>query len=199
MPDLPRDLVDARLFQRSRYRSQSTRSSYGIFPRAGPRRAAGTARRRLRMFWRWEMRFQEGRFFHQERRAADELHLPLACAARRWMVITMRGGALKCSAKCRCLCATGKTSRTISNSRSDSCWSGRRDSNPRPSAPKADALPGCATPRSPFSIVTRIGFSPGQRCADSEECRSCATNHAISASLAPLQAASRDLLRCYNR
>jgi hypothetical protein len=27
------------------------------------------------------------------------------------------------------------------------CWSGRRDSNPRPSAPKADALPGCATPR----------------------------------------------------
>jgi hypothetical protein len=26
-------------------------------------------------------------------------------------------------------------------------WSGRRDSNPRPSAPKADALPGCATPR----------------------------------------------------
>ena len=28
-------------------------------------------------------------------------------------------------------------------------WSGRRDSNPRPSAPKADALPGCATPRLP--------------------------------------------------
>ena len=26
-------------------------------------------------------------------------------------------------------------------------WSGRRDLNPRPSAPKADALPGCATPR----------------------------------------------------
>ena len=26
-------------------------------------------------------------------------------------------------------------------------WSGRRDSNTRPSAPKADALPGCATPR----------------------------------------------------
>src|ERR1700733_8110324 len=26
-------------------------------------------------------------------------------------------------------------------------WSGRRDSTPRPSAPKADALPGCATPR----------------------------------------------------
>ncbi len=27
-------------------------------------------------------------------------------------------------------------------------WSGRQDSNLRPSAPKADALPGCATPRS---------------------------------------------------
>ena len=26
-------------------------------------------------------------------------------------------------------------------------WSGRKDSNLRPSAPKADALPGCATPR----------------------------------------------------
>ena len=26
-------------------------------------------------------------------------------------------------------------------------WSGRRDSNPRPSGPKPDALPGCATPR----------------------------------------------------
>ena len=27
------------------------------------------------------------------------------------------------------------------------CWSGRLDSNQRPSAPKADALPNCATPR----------------------------------------------------
>ena len=26
-------------------------------------------------------------------------------------------------------------------------WSGREDLNLRPSAPKADALPGCATPR----------------------------------------------------
>src|SRR6185437_2826235 len=26
-------------------------------------------------------------------------------------------------------------------------WSGRRDSNPRPSAPKTEALPDCATPR----------------------------------------------------
>ena len=28
-----------------------------------------------------------------------------------------------------------------------SYWSGQRDLNPRPSAPKADALPGCAMPR----------------------------------------------------
>ena len=26
-------------------------------------------------------------------------------------------------------------------------WSGRQDSNLRPSAPKSDALPNCATPR----------------------------------------------------
>ena len=39
-------------------------------------------------------------------------------------------------------------------------WSGRRDSNPRPSAPKADALPGCATPRH-SSIVARIGLPLG--------------------------------------
>src|SRR5258708_39302296 len=33
------------------------------------------------------------------------------------------------------------------------CWSGRRDSNPRPSAPKADALPDCATPRRSHCIA----------------------------------------------
>ena len=32
------------------------------------------------------------------------------------------------------------------NSRNE-LWSGRQDLNLRPSAPKADALPGCATPR----------------------------------------------------
>jgi hypothetical protein len=39
------------------------------------------------------------------------------------------------------------------------CWSGRRDSNPRPSAPKADALPGCATPRRSVPIVSRMVFT----------------------------------------
>ena len=33
-------------------------------------------------------------------------------------------------------------------------WSGWRDSNSRPSAPKADALPACATPRQSYTSVT---------------------------------------------
>jgi site-specific DNA recombinase len=40
-------------------------------------------------------------------------------------------------------------------------WSGRRDSNPRPSAPKADALPDCATPR--LLLVYRIGCDLGSQ------------------------------------
>ena len=35
-------------------------------------------------------------------------------------------------------------------------WSGQRDLNPRPSAPKADALPGCAMLRLNFKEVNRI-------------------------------------------
>jgi hypothetical protein len=45
--------------------------------------------------------------------------------------------------KSRCVAETINITFNINNL----CWSGRRDSNPRPSAPKADALPGCATPR----------------------------------------------------
>ena len=37
-------------------------------------------------------------------------------------------------------------------------WSGRQDSNLRPSAPKADALPGCATPR----LRPRLGKAAGK-------------------------------------
>jgi hypothetical protein len=37
------------------------------------------------------------------------------------------------------------------------CWSGRQDSNLRPSAPKADALPGCATPRPGHDTTGRRG------------------------------------------
>jgi hypothetical protein len=40
-------------------------------------------------------------------------------------------------------------------------WSGRRDSNTRPSAPKADALPGCATPRRSRSPTARGFFGQG--------------------------------------
>ena len=50
------------------------------------------------------------------------------------------------------------------------CWSGRRDSNPRPSAPKADALPGCATPRLNSLIVSRIAF-PSTRAQDHDPYR----------------------------
>ena len=35
-------------------------------------------------------------------------------------------------------------------------WSEQRDSNPRPSAPKADALPGCAM----FRMAPRTGLEP---------------------------------------
>ena len=43
----------------------------------------------------------------------------------------------------------------------ESGWSGRRDSNSRPLAPKASALPGCATPRHPCSLALRYGDRPG--------------------------------------
>src|SRR6185437_3967091 len=45
--------------------------------------------------------------------------------------------------KSRCVAGIGHIARIINGLE----WSGRRDSNPRPSAPKADALPDCATPR----------------------------------------------------
>src|SRR5690606_33372487 len=46
-------------------------------------------------------------------------------------------------------------------------WSGQRDSNPRPSAPKADALPDCAMPR-PIAVETprtdtMLGADPSKR------------------------------------
>ena len=39
-------------------------------------------------------------------------------------------------------------------------WSGRRDSNSRPLAPHASALPGCATPRKNESISEKTGPCP---------------------------------------
>src|SRR5699024_7635297 len=40
-------------------------------------------------------------------------------------------------------------------------WSGWRDSNPRLPAPKAGALPGCATPREAAQNAAQIAFPPG--------------------------------------
>ena len=43
-------------------------------------------------------------------------------------------------------------------------WSGRQDSNLRPSAPKADALPGCATPRLDQALRFSAIFAQALRC-----------------------------------
>src|SRR5712672_2452223 len=37
-------------------------------------------------------------------------------------------------------------------------WSGRQDSNLRPLAPHASALPGCATPRPRDRMIAQMGF-----------------------------------------
>ena len=52
----------------------------------------------------------------------------------------------------RCRCYTVATSDPVVDLR-PTCpgWSGWRDLNPRPLAPKASALPSCATPRAPAS------------------------------------------------
>ena len=46
----------------------------------------------------------------------------------------------------------------VSNQRA--VWSGRGDSNARPPAPKAGALPGCATPRHSTSLILNHFCSP---------------------------------------
>ena len=45
-------------------------------------------------------------------------------------------------------------------------WSGQRDSNPRPSAPKADALPGCAMPRVSQRTAQLYATDPAGRAQD---------------------------------
>ena len=47
-------------------------------------------------------------------------------------------------------------------------WSGRQDSNLRPSGPKPDALPACATPRTICRLngVTPTGFEPVTYCLE---------------------------------
>jgi hypothetical protein len=47
--------------------------------------------------------------------------------------------------------------------RQSSKWSGHQDSNLGPSAPKADALPGCAIPRRPASASKHSHILPNQK------------------------------------
>jgi hypothetical protein len=64
-------------------------------------------------------------------------------------------------------------------SRRDGVWSGREDLNLRPPAPKAGALPGCATPR-PLWLVT----ARSQRATPSRGTLTLATAaHAVKASM----------------
>ena len=48
-------------------------------------------------------------------------------------------------------------------------WSGQTDSNRRPSAPKADALPDCAMPRCPSFCHTKPGRSRVERGHDNTD------------------------------
>src|SRR5687767_1814769 len=65
----------------------------------------------------------------------------------------------------------------FSRTRATGIWSGREDLNLRPPAPKAGALPGCATPRSgtevygPFSRPTGFATRAGSQeiLSDSQE------------------------------
>ena len=56
-------------------------------------------------------------------------------------------------------------------------WSGQQDSNLRPSAPKADALPDCAMPR---AIRTPRILCAGTRPCRERRSRRCAVPHALS-------------------
>ena len=80
--------------------------------------------------------------------------LVLRSNIRTGKFIVLEGNRRLLAAKSRCVAGIANINLFINNLR----WSGRRDSNPRPSAPKADALPDCATPRclqSPLKSVER--------------------------------------------
>ena len=68
--------------------------------------------------------------------------------------------------RCSIQLSYGRRSSHQSSHRLPEDWSGQRDSNPRPSAPKADALPDCAMPRQP----TRRG-GPARAANDTEGVR----------------------------
>ena len=82
------------------------------------------------------------------------------------------------AAKSRCVAGLDPIARFFNNL----CWSGRRDSNPRPSAPKADALPGCATPRHiPDCIADCFRVGPAAVLAAEAVCQAPGRNRARSA------------------
>ncbi len=63
--------------------------------------------------------------------------------------------------------------RSVPEARRAGIWSGWRDSNPRHSAPKADALPGCATPRMffPKSLSQTCRLQPSTNLNHSKSAR----------------------------
>ncbi len=83
-------------------------------------------------------------------RSAAELRARSAAAEPEWA----RGRASRAH---RC----GKRSAQCGGTNGPKLWSGREDSNFRPPAPHAGALPGCATPRHESRIISAIiGLGP---------------------------------------
>src|SRR5213078_3504907 len=60
-------------------------------------------------------------------------------------------------------------------------WSGRRDSNSRPLAPHASALPGCATPRD-AEYRQQLPHGPSKPRIESSSWRTCAADSVIDPS-----------------
>ncbi len=67
-------------------------------------------------------------------------------------------------------------------------WSGQRDLNPRPSAPKADALPDCAMPRRlPLAGSIKLRVDPPVHGEANHTCRTAQGQFYRSADRLPRQ------------
>ena len=85
----------------------------------------------------------------------DNLHIKFVSALAR--LAGLEPATLGLEGRCSIRLSYGRNSRQILlGIHRLSWWSGQTDSNPRPSAPKADALPDCAMPR------CQIHFQPGR-------------------------------------
>ncbi len=75
--------------------------------------------------------------------------------------------------RARCRNPESRSARRGSSCRQGRDWSGREDLNLRPPAPKAGALPGCATPRPAHGNPSnpRVAEQPTDRQGDSEAVR----------------------------